>query len=88
MSLMWAARIASVEPNSARNSRELDAGAAGDFGEADLLEGMFGEQRHQRVDGLVAVGCCRAAAAATGALALHVSACGPWRPPAGCSVCT
>ena len=36
--------------------RKLDAGPAGDFGQADLLEGVIGEQRHQRIDRLVAVG--------------------------------
>ena len=36
--------------------RKLQAGAAGDFGKPDLFEGMLGEQRHQRVDRLVAVG--------------------------------
>ncbi len=36
--------------------RKLEAGAAGDFGEPNVLEGMFGEQSHQRVDRLVAVG--------------------------------
>ena len=56
MSLMWAARMASVEPNSARNCDSFSAGPAGDFGEADLLERLLGEQRHQRVDRLVAVG--------------------------------
>ena len=36
--------------------RQLQPGAAGDFGQADLLEGLLGEQRHQRVDRLVAIG--------------------------------
>ena len=36
--------------------RKLQAGAAGDFGKPDLFEGMLGEQRHQRVGRLVAVG--------------------------------
>ena len=56
MSLTWAAKIASVEPNSARSCDSFRPARAGDFGEADLLERLFGEQRHQRVDRLVAVG--------------------------------
>ena len=56
--------------------RKLETGAAGDFGQADLLEGMLGQQRHQRVDRLVAVaGAARRRRGS--ALCVHVSACGP-----------
>ena len=56
MSLMWAAKIGERRAELGAQLRQLQAGAAGDFGEADLLEALLGEQRHQRVDGLVAVG--------------------------------
>jgi hypothetical protein len=35
--------------------RKLDAGSAGDFCQPDLFERMIGEQRHQRINRLVAV---------------------------------
>ena len=63
---------------------QFQPGAAGDFGQPDLFERMLGEQRHQRVNRLVAVGI--AARRQPVGLCGNVSACGPWWPPAGCSV--
>jgi hypothetical protein len=52
--------------------RQLQFGAAGDFGQPDLLEGLLGEQRHQRIDRLVAIG----RAARRGGLSLRAFAFG------------
>src|SRR6185312_8444856 len=43
-------------PEFGTELRKLDASPAGDFGQPDLFKRMIGEQRHQRIDRLIAVG--------------------------------
>ena len=48
ISFMCAARIAIVEPNALRSSASETPAPRGDLGEADLLDRLFGQQRHER----------------------------------------
>jgi hypothetical protein len=41
-------------------ARERDAGILGDLGKTDLLDRLFGEQRHERVDDAFALGLAAA----------------------------
>ena len=56
ISFTWAARIASVEPNSPRRSASETPARLRDLGEADLLDRLLGKQRHESVDDAVALG--------------------------------
>ena len=67
----------------AAQRRERDVGAPRDIAEADLLEALLGEQRHQRRDDLFAVGAAgrRQGGRGFGAVRRSAAACGPWRAP-------